>query len=115
MQENYIVWRPSATEQKPPANPFTNINCSYCSKDNARRIDWNDNCGSIKDWLETLQGCNTIADCINWWDSVNNIRWDIGSFKELARAYVDYLSNLVSVQTWGRHSSRRFSLLPSII
>ena len=86
------------------------IVCALCKKDAAGRMEWNESCGSVQDWLETLIACNTIADCINWWECVNSIRWNIPSTKELAKAYVDYLSNVVSLERWGKALSKRFTL-----
>ena len=90
---------------------YIDPNCAVCKEDDNSRVKWSENCGTVKDWIDNLQGCNTVADCINWWEATNNIRWNREDNKRLTSAYVSYLANVVSWETWVKPLSNR--LIPS--
>ncbi len=91
------IWRPSATETKPPF-PDKAKDCRTCTMDEALRENWEPHHGTCQDWIELLH-TTTLDDCNAWLEKVLNIRWTLEDRRALLLTYMFYVSTL-SAKKW---------------
>jgi hypothetical protein len=94
-------WSPNKADPKPPPHPLTEKNCYTCASERDNRKPWTLECGFADEHLEILAATDNIKDCINWWDIISHIQWDMSDELKLARKYVEKLAILNAQSIWG--------------
>lgn len=94
------LWRPNASESKPPVNPNPQ-NCTCCKEELRKKEPWSFLHGPATDWINTLKTFNSLEQCERWWASVSYILWPEEDDLLLCQAYIDMYSRLVRIEVWG--------------
>lgn len=99
-----LNWRPSKAESKPPVHPTSDKYCWQCEQERNSKQPWDLTKGFAEEHLELLSATSTIAECMDWWQVVSSIQWDIQDELKLARKYVERLAKMNAKQIWGTDS-----------